>query len=973
MHLLPRYRRLTGLVLVIAMACTALMSAPAMAGTTGTITGTITDGTTGAAVANATVVGTSPSGTQSTKTDARGFYVLQQLIPDDYTVTVTSNGYASASAAAVIVQQDLTTQQSFTLTKTLGTIATVRSRSSSSLVKPDTTSDTYTVSGAQLNAISGGNDLHKTLYQYIAAIPGITGSGFPAQPRVHGGSAADISYEFDGIPINENITGLFTTNLSNVGIGNIEVSTGGLSAANAASGIGIINTIAKTGTYPGFGDLSYTATPQYRNIYETVEYGGATSNRRLSWFFSLDNTNALNQWESGQTFPNLLVQLDNNPGVVKTTDLIGNFHFRPTSKDDFQFLITNSLFEAAWGGTQRAPGEPLPLTADVCSGATVVATAAGGPSYSGAEGGTAPNGATCPQGLYYGTASTQDGGGNLWHHYGGLGKIQWNHIVNDHSTFAITASENFNQYIFDQPIIDPNLPQFENNNDFSVGGCPLAPYLPGAPIMSDPHKPGVTGRSCVQNVHWFNADYEDRASRIYSLSGKYDNELNANDSIEVGAGEAYSDNLYQLFYPGWFNTPGEWANDYPAIVFDSSYPTRDSYAYAQGNFKAGKFLLSPGLRYTSRKYDYPYHGGAEGNAWNPTFSMNYSPGPNDVIIGSASTTASLVASAYVYRYEPPGPLNGPVTGSASFYYCSPFSTGNCNISPAPTRTHSYNLMWEHSFNSETSIKVGPYFNEASNIFENYVPESLQCNAATPPLCGFANVPGAQGTFANNGVRRSFGFELGVNHLDPRPIGVSWWLSTTTDNFWTNTNSSLTTPYGTLSIPPATDGILLRSSQDPPVSGTFTAEVNDGDMHFIPQLYLQSAVTYYTGPAPTQAGVVAYTPNKTSGWGVFNGTIEFDVGRNRDIQIGLQGENIFNNTRPVVPCSTTSQNVYNAYFAGEGLGVGCSSGSTGTYMPIGGPGEGIGSYTGASGSPGFFGYQNLAQSQPLFFFFITKRL
>jgi len=273
-------------------------------------------------------------------------------------------------------------------------------------------------------------------------------------------------------------------------------------------------------------------------------------------------------------------------------------------------------------------------------------------------------------------------------------------------------------------------------------------------------------------------------------------------------------------------------------------------------------------------------------------------------------------------------------------------------------------MWEHQLSAATSFKFGPYYNEASNIFENYVPQTFSCNAATPPVCGFSNVPGAQGLFTNSGVRKAFGLELGINHLDNRPVGLSWWVSGTYDNFWTNSVSSLTTPYGSVSLPPSTSGVLLRSSADPPLSGTFTAELNEGNLHIIPQLYLQSAVTYYTGTVyPATGGITAFA-NRSTGWGIINGTISFDVGRRKDITIGIQGENILNNTRPITPCSTPTASQQAAYFTPEGLGLGCQS-YLGEYDPIGGNGLGVNGY----GS----NYANLNQSTPLFFIFISKKL
>src|SRR5579864_8184285 len=80
------------------------------AGTTGTITGTITDAASGAPVANVRITAVAPSGRQSTTSNTSGFYSLQQMIPDTYTVSFESEGYQPSAAPGITVQQDLTTK-----------------------------------------------------------------------------------------------------------------------------------------------------------------------------------------------------------------------------------------------------------------------------------------------------------------------------------------------------------------------------------------------------------------------------------------------------------------------------------------------------------------------------------------------------------------------------------------------------------------------------------------------------------------------------------------------------------------------------------------------------------------------------------------------------------------------------------------------------------------------------------------------
>ncbi|HET7815301.1 MAG TPA: hypothetical protein VFL13_13125, partial [Candidatus Baltobacteraceae bacterium] len=84
---------------------------------------------------------------------------------------------------------------------------------------------------------------HETIYQWLAVTPGVTGGAFPAQPRIRGGQVTDLGYEFEGVPIQDRITGFFTTNLSNVGMSNVEVYTGGLPASGSLNGTGFFNTV----------------------------------------------------------------------------------------------------------------------------------------------------------------------------------------------------------------------------------------------------------------------------------------------------------------------------------------------------------------------------------------------------------------------------------------------------------------------------------------------------------------------------------------------------------------------------------------------------------------------------------------------------------------------------------------------------------------------------------------------------------
>jgi hypothetical protein len=68
-----------------------------------------------------------------------------------------------------------------------------------------------------------------------------------------------VAWELDGIPLNDRLTRLFTTNLSIVGAQNIEVYTGGLSDQYGNAAAGVINSLIKRESYPGFASVTYTS------------------------------------------------------------------------------------------------------------------------------------------------------------------------------------------------------------------------------------------------------------------------------------------------------------------------------------------------------------------------------------------------------------------------------------------------------------------------------------------------------------------------------------------------------------------------------------------------------------------------------------------------------------------------------------------------------------------------------------------
>ncbi|MBV8343809.1 MAG: TonB-dependent receptor [Candidatus Eremiobacteraeota bacterium] len=271
---------------------------PVQAGTTGGISGIVSEFGTATPLAGVAVSVTSPSQSASTTTDARGHFAFVSLAPDEYTISLKRAGYSPISYAGIAVFADA--QQTLTLSMrvALKTIANVTSRSSSSLVRPGTTADLYSVNAAQQErtAVLGGGGALNSAYSAIASVPGAyvpaNQNGYLQAVHVRGGDAYEVGYEFDGIPINRAFDNFPSGSLSSLGQLELQVYTGATPSNAEAQGLaGFVNQVIKTGTFPGYATLNASAgTPTFYHSLN-VEAGGATPDREFSYYVGIGGYN----------------------------------------------------------------------------------------------------------------------------------------------------------------------------------------------------------------------------------------------------------------------------------------------------------------------------------------------------------------------------------------------------------------------------------------------------------------------------------------------------------------------------------------------------------------------------------------------------------------------------------------------------------------------------------------------------------
>lgn len=286
--------RFTGTLLVAVLLC----ASPVRAGTTGGISGTVLESGTNAPVAGARVTVASPSQSSSTTTDAGGRFHFVSLAPDEYSLTIEKSGYDTGSYAGIGVFADAQQTLTFTLHRALKTIANVTSQSASSLVRPGTTADIYSVNAEQqrrLSVLGGGSDLNSA-YSAVASVPGAyvpaNQTGYLQAVHVRGGDSYEVGYEFDGIPVNRAFDNYPSGSISSLGQLELQVYTGATPAGAEAQGLaGFINQVIKTGTYPGYAQAEFgVGSPTFYHSL-SLEAGGATPDRTFSYYLGFNGYN----------------------------------------------------------------------------------------------------------------------------------------------------------------------------------------------------------------------------------------------------------------------------------------------------------------------------------------------------------------------------------------------------------------------------------------------------------------------------------------------------------------------------------------------------------------------------------------------------------------------------------------------------------------------------------------------------------
>ena len=723
-----RIVKLALLVLLVAFVGAVSWPAIARAGNTGSISGTVKDDR-GNPIAGVTISAAAPTGTYRVATDARGFYSIVNISPDTYTLTFTAKGYETAVITGVTVFQDQTLPESVVLKTQATVLGHVTSTAKTNLVQANVTSNTYNVTSQQINTILG-DSTHHTLYDVLWRTPGVTSGPTSNSPIIRGGTTTEVGWEFEEIPIVDRTVGFYVTELSTTGIGNVEVTTGGLSAEQGGSNGGIVNMTVKQGTYPATGDLT-TAVGGPAYLHELdAEYGSATPDNKWSWFFAGSYTNddqdyGTNGVKNGQFF------FENIEGFnwVNTKDNIVNVHHHwgENNQNDLQYVAEEGIgiFRSSYGG---ANGQQLALN---------------GLKLPGTPG--------CPNSLFSGDPCASlvlKNNADAWYHWYDIQKLSFSHTINDRSYYRARVAQSRNGYFFDE----------EWAQNVGEPPCCGGPY--NVPYFTGPGTYDAFALWC------YGCYYQDRHTLQTFWNYDYANQLSDRHLLKVGFGYEYDLNFRKV---SDCCTNFGWSNEWPSFDRVTMAPTHIYSAYLSDHFASGKWVVEPGVRWDLERYSIspitvggtPVFGSAQPFAENftsPRLALTYQAGPSDVFRASYAHLGQFIGTAYAENFSDFAYFN-TLSG------CPPSCSSPVYSQYKPSTAKSYDLSWEHSFPNDVSLRITPYWHNN----DNYVVEFQEFKGPT--------------VFSNGASTHTRGVEMGLSREVPQ--GLSAFFSLTYDDTKSN--------------------------------------------------------------------------------------------------------------------------------------------------------------------------------------------
>ncbi|HTF66983.1 MAG TPA: carboxypeptidase-like regulatory domain-containing protein, partial [Edaphobacter sp.] len=257
------YSKALALAVITFLLCSGAHSALAQA-IYGSISGTVTDAS-GAAVPNATVTVTDITKgiTKTAQSNGGGFYAVDQLIPDSYTVKATAANFTPAQANSVTVAADAT--QTVNLQVTVGGASqTVTVTAETPALKTDRADVGQVLGQRQIQDLP---NLNRNFTSFALLTPGVQRSSFNIAPtenpqgttalNANGSNYGTLGYVLDGTDNREPVDGIIVINPTLDSISEMKVDTQNFPAEFGGSVGGVVTAQTRSGGNALHGDAFF--------------------------------------------------------------------------------------------------------------------------------------------------------------------------------------------------------------------------------------------------------------------------------------------------------------------------------------------------------------------------------------------------------------------------------------------------------------------------------------------------------------------------------------------------------------------------------------------------------------------------------------------------------------------------------------------------------------------------------------------
>ncbi|CAG1771004.1 partial Protein oar, partial [uncultured bacterium] len=208
------------------------------AGTTGKLTGKVTDASTGEPLIGVNILleGT----TLGAATDVNGNYTILNIPPGLYSVRISFIGYTTITVNNVRILVDLTTTLPVQLSSSSIAMDEVVVVARNPLVQKDLTSTKSVMSRDEIESLPVSNFLDMLSIQ-----AGVVGSG--NNLHIRGGRADEVAYLVDGMYVQDPLLGGLATSINNDAIQEMSLLSGTFNAEYGNALSGVVNIVTRDG------------------------------------------------------------------------------------------------------------------------------------------------------------------------------------------------------------------------------------------------------------------------------------------------------------------------------------------------------------------------------------------------------------------------------------------------------------------------------------------------------------------------------------------------------------------------------------------------------------------------------------------------------------------------------------------------------------------------------------------------------